>query len=173
MTGSEICILFYYRIIQSLLSLNQSDPLMIFCHSVSAHVDVPIDYAFGRCCDPVALGRWTLGSMGFAATDRPGVYRGTSLFDGTETFMEMTVHIHLWLVDFLVGSIDVREPRVSVRLTPGPLWGFGKETSLFSMSTWRASWMDDGRWTRTCFTHETEALLFKAQTEAAWAEGSA
>jgi len=106
--------------------------------------------------------------MGFAPTDTPDVYRGVSLFDGSETFMQMAVHPDLWLIDFLVGTDDLREPRVSLRLTPGALWGFGQTTCLFSMSTWRAAWMDDARWMRTCSTHETEALLFKAQTEAAW-----
>ena len=90
------------------------------------------------------------------------------MFDGSETLMEMAVYRDLWLIDFMVGSADLREPRVSLRLSPGALWGFDKESCLFSMSTWRAAWMSDERWVRTCQTHETEAQLFKAQTETAW-----
>ena len=142
---------------------------MKLCHTVSAHVDVPVDFAFGRCCDPKALGMWTLGSMGFAETGVKGVYRGKSLFDNSETYMEMDIHPDLWLVDFAVGTQEQREPRVSIRLTPGQLWGFDSASCLFAMSTWRAAWMDEDRWQRTCRTHETEAQLFKSQTEIAWA----
>ena len=143
---------------------------MKLCHTASAHVDVPVAFAFERCCDPAALGTWTLGSMGFVETDAKGVFIGKSLFDSSETYMEMDVHPDLWLVDFVVGTRERREPRVSIRLTPGRLWGFDEASCLFAMSTWRAAWMDDDRWQRTCRTHETEAHLFKAQTETAWAE---
>lgn len=140
---------------------------MSACHTASSHVDAPIAFAYDRCVDPVALGRWTLGSMGFALTSTKGVFRGTSLFDGTETYVEIVPYAELWMVDFLVGTEKEREPRVSIRLSPGALWGFDAESCLFSMTTWRAAWMDDARWGRTCQTHETEALLFKSQTETA------
>lgn len=39
------------------------------------------------------------------------------------------------------------------------------------MTTWRADWMDDERWNRTCKTHELEVLLFKSQIETDWNAG--
>ena len=154
----------------TIVQQRESSPMKL-CHTVSAHVDVPVGFAFGRCCDPAALGMWTLGSMDFAETSVKGVFRGKSLFDNSESYMEMDIHPDLWLVDFAVGTQEQREPRVSIRLTPGQLWGFDSASCLFAMSTWRAAWMDEDRWQRTCRTHETEAELFKAQTETAWAEG--
>ena len=56
----------------------------------------------------------------------------------------------------------------TARVTPGAHWGLGRDTCLAAMTTWRASWMDDARWQRTCTAHELEVLLFKAQIEADW-----
>ena len=136
---------------------------------VSTRIDVPYDFAFAHLSDGRRLGRWALGSMDLEPQPEPGVWRGTSLFDGSVAEMEIRPHPDLGLIDFHLGPAGARVPRVSIRVTPGPDWGLPEASCLVAMSTWRAGWMDDARWHRTCTTHAAGALLFKAQIETDWA----
>lgn len=143
---------------------------MSHAHLASARVDAPADFTFAHLADGRRLGRWALGSMDLTPTGEPGLWRGVSLFDGSEAEVEIRPHAALGLIDFHLGPAGARVPRVSIRVTPGPDWGLPAETCLVAMTTWRAGWMDDARWQRTCTTHELEALLFKAQIETDWAK---
>lgn len=142
---------------------------MSHAHLASVRIDAPLAFAFAQLTDIAAMGRWALGSMDFQPTATARVHVGTSLFDGARTFVEIRANEDAGLIDYLVGTEKERLPRISIRLTEGTHWGEPKDTCLAAMSTWRAAWMDDARWARTCTTHETEVLLFRAQIETAWA----
>lgn len=141
---------------------------MTHAHLASARIYVPADFAFAHLANGHRLGRWTLGSMDLAPVASSNVWRGRSLFDGSEVEIEIRTHATLGLIDFHLGPEEARVPRVSIRVSAGPDWGLSESSCLVAMTTWRASWMDDERWERTCRTHEVEALLFKAQIETEW-----
>ncbi|MCL4189616.1 MAG: hypothetical protein KJZ85_18605 [Rhodobacteraceae bacterium] len=140
-------------------------------HSAAVRIDVPAAAAFAALADPVRVGRWALGSAGMEATASPGVWRGRSLFDGAEAFVEIAAHPGLGLIDYHVGGPERRSPRIFIRVAPGPVAGLAEESCLVSMTAWRCAGMSEERWARLCTTHELEVLLLKAQTEAARGSG--
>lgn len=141
---------------------------MSAAHTASAIVDAPLDFVFSHFSDPARLGRWTLGSMDYRPSGVEGVHLGTSLFDGSTSLVEIRPHRELGMIDYLVGSLEKRIPRVSIRLVAGTEWGLPDDACIAAMTTWRAAFMTDERWARTCTTHELEALLFKEQIETEW-----
>ena len=118
--------------------------------------------------DAVAVGRWALGSMNVIATPVQGIWHGRSLFDGSDCFFEIRAHHEHGLVDYHVGSMALRLPRVSIRVTPGETRGMEHDDCTAAMTTWRAAGLDHEGWLRTCRAHDVEVLLFKAQIETAW-----
>lgn len=145
---------------------------MTHAHLASVLVEAPFDYTFSHLSDGKRLGRWTLGSMDLVAQAEPGLWRGVSLFDGSVAEVEIRPAPSLGLIDFHLGPKGARVPRVSIRVTPGADWGQPQASCMVAMTTWRAGWMDDERWMRTCTTHELEVLLFKAQIETDWRAAS-
>lgn len=144
---------------------------MSAAHTASTIVDAPPDFVFAHLSDARRLGRWTLGSMDYQPSDIAGVHIGTSLFDGSKSMVEIRPHPELAMIDYLVGSLEKRTPRVSIRLVAGAEWGLAETSCIATMTTWRASFMSDDRWKRTCTTHELEVLLFKEQIETEWRAG--
>lgn len=138
-------------------------------HQAAARVAVPSDFAFDRLSDAGFIGCWALGSMGLEA-DGAGVYRGRSLFDGSEAFVEIRAERDQGLIDFHVGTRQVRQPRIFMRVTPGLVLGMAGGECLVTLHALRAADAPDERWARTCLTHEAEILLIQAQLEAAWAQ---
>jgi len=137
-------------------------------HIASALVSVPADFAFGRLADAAFVGGWSLGSMALTEV-AAGVYRGVSMFDGSVAHVDIRPQPDLGLIDFGVGTAEVRLPRIFIRVTPGSVLGHGAADCLVTMTALRAAGADDARWARTCTSHETEILLIKAQLETAFA----
>ena len=137
-------------------------------HIASALVAVPADFAFGRLADAGFVGGWSLGSMGLTEV-AAGIYRGVSMFDGSIAHVDIRPQPDLGLIDYGVGTLEARMPRIFIRVTPGPVLGRGMGECLVTMTALRAAGADDARWARTCTTHETEILLIKSQLEAAFA----
>ncbi len=137
-------------------------------HIASALVLVPAEFAFARLADAGFVGGWSLGSMNLQEV-APGVYRGVSMFDGSAAHVDIRPQPHLGLIDYGVGTAEVRLPRIFVRVTPGDMLGHGMEECLVTMTALRAAGSDADRWARTCAAHETEILLIKGQLESAWA----
>lgn len=140
-------------------------------HTTAALVSVPAPFAFARLSRADFVGGWSLGSMGLAEV-APGVFRGTSMFDGSDAHVDIRPHPDLGMIDFGVGTLENRVPRIFVRVTPGPLLGHGEGVCLVSMTALRPASAEAGRWARTCITHEAEILLIKAQLETACAGGA-
>lgn len=99
-----------------------------------------------------------------------GVFRGCSLFDASEAYVEIRPEPALGLIDFHVGTREVRRPRIFIRITPGPVLGMGAGECLVTLHALRAGDAPDANWARTCLTHEAEILLIKAQLETACAQ---
>lgn len=142
-------------------------------HLAAVHIDAPFAFVFDALSDGHRLGRWALGSMDLQPVAEPGLWRGTSLFDGTPAEVEIRPHRALGLIDFYLGPAGARVPRVSIRVVDGADWGRPDDSAMVAMTTWRAAWMDEDRWTRTCKTHELEVLLFKSQIETAFRSAQA
>ena len=137
-------------------------------HIAAALVSVPVDFALVRLADAGFVGGWSLGSMGLTPV-APGVYRGVSMFDGSAAHVDIRPRSDLGLIDYGVGTVDLRVPRIFIRVTPGPMLGYSEGECLILLIALRMAGSDADRWARTCTTHETEILLIKAQLEAAFA----
>lgn len=139
-------------------------------HIASARIDVSAAFALEKLADPAAIGRWALGSMDLRETDTPGLFRGVSLFDGSETFVEISPRPEIGLVDYRVGGREARLPSVSARVISAEALGGAGESCLVALMAWRCWQVDDARWSRTRESHGAEILLLKAQLEAVYAE---
>lgn len=141
-------------------------------HQAASRVAVPAGFAFDRLSDAGFVGQWALGSMGLEPVG-DGVFRGCSLFDGSAAFVEVRADRALGLIDFHVGTEQVRRPRIFIRVTPGAVLGLDEDACLVTLHALRAADAPDDRWARTCLTHEAEILLIKAQLETAFAGAGA
>lgn len=137
-------------------------------HVAAALVSVPAGFAFAQLADARFVGGWSLGSMHLAEA-APGVFRGVSMFDGSAAHVDIRPRPDLGLIDYGVGTLDSRMPRIFVRVTAGDVLGHADGACLVTMTALRAAGADPARWSRTCITHEAEILLIKAQLETAWA----
>ena len=93
--------------------------------------------------------------------------RGTSLFDGAETFVRPLPHDGHLIVDFEVGDHPTTlVRRISARVVPGDEIGEQAATSLLVLTAWRVRSMDDDRWRRLVVAHDAEILLLRRRIEA-------
>jgi hypothetical protein len=129
-------------------------------------VDAPADVVFDFLADPAALGDWSLGCMRTEAAGVPGVYTGWSLFDGSQAWFEIVADARLLLVDYHVGSLARRTPRISARVVRGSVCGLSDDQCYATLTAWRPQGMAAERWVRLCSAHETEIWLIKEQIEA-------
>ena len=142
-------------------------PIPDLAHMTATLAEVPADFAFRLLSDPAFVGGWSLGSMDLSEVAE-GIYRGTSLFDGSAAHVDIRPVPALGIIDFGVGSLTARTPRIYIRVTPGPDLGHPAECCQIALQALRAAGSPDDRWARTCITHEAEILLIKAQLETAF-----
>jgi hypothetical protein len=142
--------------------MNVYDPL---CHTVSAEIKIPAESAFRYLADPLKLGLWALGCFDTQPTETDGLFKGTSLFDGSEAWFHIETDPKRFLIDYHVGDAKQQLPRISTRIVPGPNYGQDAEHCMVSMMAWRTSDMSDHRWQRLCATHDAEILMIQAQLE--------
>lgn len=135
-------------------------------HLAAARVGVPAAFAFEMLASERFVGGWALGSMGLQQV-APAVFRGKSLFDGSEAHVEIRPQPAHGLIDYAVGTAESRSARIYVRVTPGSVLGFEDGCCLVSLHAMRSATATDAVWARTCIVHETEILLIKAQLERA------
>jgi hypothetical protein len=135
-------------------------------HVATALVDAPADAVFDFLADPVALGEWSLGCMRTQPAGLPGIYTGWSLFDGSQAWFEIVADARLLLVDYHVGSMARRTPRIAARVVRGSVCGLSDDQCYATLTAWRPQGMAPERWARLCSAHETEIWLIKEQIEA-------
>ena len=92
-------------------------------------VAVPAETAFAYLSDGLKQSDWALGSWHREKIGEQ-LFRGTSLFDGSETFVRISADETCLLVDYAVGPSLDQMPRVnSARVVPGPLLGYPAEAA--------------------------------------------
>jgi hypothetical protein len=116
------------------------DPL---CHTVTAEITVPAESAFRYLADPLKLGLWALGCFDTQPTETDGLFKGTSLFDGSEAWFRIETDPKRFLIDYHVGDSKHQLPRISTRIVPGPNYGGDAQHCMVSMTAWRVSDMSD------------------------------
>jgi hypothetical protein len=57
------------------------------------------------------------------------------------------------------------QPRINVRVVPGPVVGLSEDTCVLTFLAWRGAAMSDERWRRLTASHEFEAVLIKSLFE--------
>lgn len=133
------------------------------CHGVSVEVAVAAQDAFGYLADPQMVGRWALGCFNVLPTQKPGLYQGISLFDGTKAWFQIDSDPKRLIIDYHVGDADRQLPRISTRIVAGLHYGRDAGHCIITMNAWRTVDMTEDRWQRLCATHETEILMIQAQ----------
>jgi hypothetical protein len=134
-------------------------------HAASTEVAVPAEAAFAYLSDGLRQGEWTLGSWNRERTGEQ-LFRGTSLFDGSETFVRIVAHPEQLLVDYEVGPAPDRLLRVnSARVVPGPLVGRPEGTCVIALTKWRLPTQDDAGWRQACVTFDTEIHMIRGRLE--------
>jgi len=134
-------------------------------HSVSSLCAARAGDAFDYVSSPDRLGEWALGCWG-AVPCGDGVVKGTSLFDGTDSYARPIADAGHLLVDFEVGDRPEQlVRRISARMVPGEQLGELGSTTLVVLTAWRVRWMDDERWRRLIVAHEAEILLLRHRIE--------
>ena len=137
-------------------------------HCVTARFDVAADTALAFLRDPIALGAWSLGCMNTRPDEESrGVYRGKSLFDGSETRFCIDADPERRIVDYLLGTPGEMVPRISIRVVPADVCDLEATQCYVTMTAWRPRTMDEPRWQQLCACHEAEIHLIRAQCEAA------
>ena len=134
-------------------------------HSVSALCDAPASAAFGYLADVERIGEWALGCWD-ARRGEGDVVRGTSLFDGTASFVRVRPAAETLTVDFEVGDDpDHLVRRIAARVVGGDDLGGDPHRSLVILLAWRTDSMDDDRWSRLTASHDTEILMLRERIE--------
>ena len=135
-------------------------------HCASALCSAPAAAAFAYLADPGCLGEWALGCWG-ATPERGGLVRGTSLFDGSVSFVRARADRDRLLVDYDVGGEPTAlDHRISARAVPGPSLGRSVAECLVILLAWRHHAMGDERWHRLRAAHDAEVLLLRHRIEA-------
>ncbi len=135
------------------------------CHTRSILVAVPAAAAFRIMSDGLAQGKWAWGSA-----DRrevaPGLFVGTSVFDGKETYVRLQADAARLCVDYEVGrSRDAMQFRNAARVIPGPVLGHGDGCAVVTLMTWRLTTQSDAAWEQACVVHEAEMFLIRGLLE--------
>jgi hypothetical protein len=134
-------------------------------HCVSVLCDAPAADAFAYLADAERIGEWALGCWDTRMGD-DDVVRGTSLFDGTPSFVRVRSAAESRTVDFEVGGDPehlVR--RISARVVGGDDLEGDRRRSLVILLAWRTDSMDDDRWRRLIAAHDAEVLLLRERIE--------
>lgn len=135
------------------------------CHSSSILVQVPAVQAFELMADGVKQGQWAWGSWQRREAE-PGLFVGTSVFDGRETFVRLHVDRERLQVDYDVGRTpDRMQFRNMARVIPGGLLQHGDDTCVVSLLTWRLATQDDAAWQQMSTVHEAEMYLIRGLLE--------
>lgn len=122
--------------------------------------------ALAHLSTQAGMSRWILGLWNCRQAE-PGLFEGTSLFDGATGWVRVSVDIARHQVDYHVGATPaVLVPRIRAVVTAGERLGHPPGTCLVTLEAWRTGDMADERWARLVHTHETEIELIRAQLEA-------
>ena len=136
---------------------------------------MPARRAYAFLSDGLAVGRWALGSFAARRVGR-NLFRGRSLFDGSDVLYRPVGDAARLIVDYHVGvTARALVPRVMARVVPGETTGRDKGSCLITLVAWRDASMSQARWERLVACHEVEIRLVQAllaETNGAEGRGS-
>jgi hypothetical protein len=136
-----------------------------FCHTSSIAVAVPSEAAFKIMADGLEQGRWAWGSWQRREAE-PGLFVGTSIFDGKETWVRLHADFKRLTVDYDVGRTpDKMQFRNAARVLPGALLGRDPASCVVTLMSWRLAAQSEDAWQQTCTVHETEMYLIRGLLE--------
>jgi hypothetical protein len=134
-------------------------------HGATTVIEVPAETAFAYLSDGLEQSDWALGSWNREQIGDQ-LFRGTSLFDGSETFVRITADPTWLIVDYAVGPSLEQMPRVnSARIVPGPELGYPAGTCVVTLIKWRTPGQSDEQWQRGCVTFDTEIHMIRGRLE--------
>ena len=130
-------------------------------------VERPAEVAFEIMADGIKQGEWAWGSASRVEVE-PGIFRGTSMFSGRETFVRLLIDRPRLLVDYEVGpSKEAMQFRNSSRVIPGPLLKLSADKCVVTLLSWRMATHSDAEWTQLGCVHEAEMFHIKGLLERA------
>ena len=135
------------------------------CHTSSIAVAVPAERAFEIMSNGVAQGQWAWGSADRREVE-PGIFLGTSVFDGKSTFVRLSVDRARLLVDYDVGRTkESMIFRNSARVIPGAVLGHDAKSCVVTLMSWRLASHTEAAWLQLGTVHEAEMYLIRGLLE--------
>lgn len=135
------------------------------CHSSSILVERPAKVAFEIMSDGILQGQWAWGSANRSEVE-PGLFMGTSVFSGQETYVRLNVDADRFQVDYEVGaSKEAMQFRNMSRVIPGEVLKLGADKCVVSLLTWRLATQSEAAWEQISCVHEAEMFLIKGLLE--------
>ena len=135
------------------------------CHSSSILVTASPEAAFEIMADPLKQGQWAWGSLNRREVE-PGIFVGTSVFDGKETWVRLRPNRANLTIDYETGrSRETIRFRNAARILPGPVLNHGERTAVITLMTWRFADQSDAAWNQVSAVHEAEMFLIKGLLE--------
>lgn len=157
----------FERIDLNTLAKSEEGTLMLdpHCHSSSIVVERPAALAFELMSDGLKQGSWAWGSFDRREVE-PGLFCGTSIFSGKETYVRLHVDRDHLQVDYEVGgSKEAMQFRNMSRVIPGDVLKMGPDTCVITLLTWRLQTQTEAEWTQFGTIHEAEMFLIKGLLE--------
>lgn len=137
----------------------------ILFHAATSEIAADAQHAFSYLTDGLRQSDWALGSWDRHEVS-PGLFRGRSLFDGSDVYVRLKPDERLLVVDYEVGKDPDNLLRVnSARVIPGPSIGRPEGTCLVTLMKWRANSQSEEDWTRACLAFSTEIHMIKGRLE--------
>jgi len=136
--------------------------MQTWAHQASRRIERPADDVFAFMADLQCLGQWSLGCFDTRVVG-DGVVVGTSLFDGTQTYVSVETLAQQGLLRYWVGNERQRTPRISALVQ-----ALDACTCVLVLMATRSAEMDESRWQRLQRCHETELDLIQAQLHGGW-----
>ncbi|RID91060.1 hypothetical protein D2N39_14255 [Gemmobacter lutimaris] len=135
------------------------------CHTSSIVVNRPAEVAFAIMSDGIAQGQWAWGSANRRETE-PGLFVGTSVFSGKETWVRLNADPARFQVDYDVGpSKEAMQFRNMSRVIPGEVLKIGADKCVVTLLTWRLATQTDAEWEQMGCIHEAEMFLIRGLLE--------
>ena len=114
--------------------------------------------------EPANLSLWSFGTWR-TEIDDTGLVRGTSIRDGTVTYVRIKAHPEQRLIDYHVGTEPgTLSPRVFGRVTSEEVFGDGLGAGLV-LAAFRTAEMDDARWNSLAAIHRVELDIVRSALE--------
>jgi hypothetical protein len=135
------------------------------CHTSSIVVAVPAAEAFEIMADGLKQGEWAWGSWKRTEVE-PGLYLGTSVFDGKQTYVRPVRNQKDLIVHYEVGrSKETLVFRNMAKVLPGAAVGIDPNHCVITLMSWRNNTQTDEAWIQLGTVHEAEMFLIKGLLE--------